>query len=589
MIIVLCLLDPKDEDCVKGTAMMVLEVPDADRKIVDEGHSMRGHRLCAVAAEFALGVLSLSFASGAAVAAQTGLRAVSIPPPPMGWSSWNSFSNIIDSQIAMEQARAMSANGMQKAGYTYINIDEGWWTGERDTQGNIVVDAERWPAIAAGEHAGDMSNIVRFIHGLGLKAGIYTDAGTAGCSMYPDLGPKYFHAGSEGHYDQDFLQFAKWGFDYVKVDWCGGDKEKLDPAVQYAEIAQAIARAEAITGHHLYFSICEWGKNSPWTWAPNVGGSPADIWRTSGDIVAPIVAGHEHADRKASFDKVLSNFDQGIHPEAEHTGFYNDPDMMVLGMPGLTEEQNRLHMALWAVSGAPLLVGADLTKLTPAELADLTNPALLAIDQDPAGLQAVKVSEPSQGLQVWSKPLAEAGKRAVLLLNRTGSAASISVRWSDFGLTDSVPVVQDAWSGKRLQAAGDAYSTTVPAGDGALLLVAGTEIPMTRYTPGASAATGSGEPGSVLQDRPVQFANVHTREAMARIRIAYSNPDSKPRFAELQVDGEVITHLAFPPTGKSKAGYVWVQSPLATGDSGNVLIFATHCCPGPVIQAISVQ
>ena len=336
---------------------------------------MKAGRVTVVAPEVAAAVLCFILASAAAVMAQARQKPASIPLPPMGWSSWNSFSNTVDARIVMEQARAMAADGMKKAGYTYINVDEGWWTGQRDAQGNIVVDAKQWPALAPGERAGDMANIVRFIHSLGLKAGIYTDAGTSGCSMYPDLGPRYFHAGSEGHYDQDFLQFAKWGFDYVKVDWCGGAKEKLDPAAQYAEIAHSIAKAEAITGHHLYFSICEWGKNSPWTWAPNIGGSPAAIWRTSGDIVAPIVAGHEHADRRASFAKVLSNFDQGIHPDAEHTGYYNDPDMMVLGIPGLTAEQNRLHMALWAISGAPLIIGADLTKLTDPELADLTYPA----------------------------------------------------------------------------------------------------------------------------------------------------------------------------------------------------------------------
>ncbi len=547
---------------------------------------MRGRELSAVAGRIA--VLSYCFVAGALVWGQGGLKPVPIPRPPMGWSSWNSFSNTVDEQIVMEQARTMAANGMQKAGYSYINIDEGWWLGERDAQGNIVVDPKQWPALAPNEHAGDMSNIVRFIHGLGLKAGIYTDAGTAGCSMYPDLGPKYFHAGSEGHYDQDFLQFAKWGFDYVKVDWCGGDKEKLDPAVQYAEIARAIARAEAITGHHLYFSICEWGKNSPWTWAPNIGGSPADIWRTSGDIVAPIVAGHEHADRKASFAKVLSNFDEGIHPEAEHTGYYNDPDMMVLGMPGLTEEQNRLHMALWAMSGAPLIVGADLTKLTHAELADLTNPAVLSIDQDPTGLQAVKVAEPSPGLEVWSKPLAESGKRAVLLLNRTNSAASIPVHWPDLGLANSLPTVKDAWTGEHLQAAGDGYTATVAPGDGVLLLLSGAELPMTRYLPNKPARK-SLAPGSVVPDHRVQFVNVHAREAMSRIQIAYSNPDPKPRFAELQVNGEVITRIAFPFTGRTGAGYVWIQSMLKPGGPANILTFSTDCAPGPVIRSISVQ
>ncbi len=557
--------------------------------VVIEEREVKRLRLSAVAARVAAVVLSFSFAFVAVVAAQTGLKPVSIPPPPMGWSSWNSFSNTVDARIVMRQARAMAANGMRKAGYTYINIDEGWWTGKRDAQGNIVVDPQQWPSLAPGEHAGDMSNIVRFIHGLGLKAGIYTDAGTAGCSMFPDLGPKYFHAGSEGHYNQDFLQFAKWGFDYVKVDWCGGNKEKLDPAVQYAQIAHAIARAEAITGHHLYFSICEWGKNSPWTWAPNIGGSPADIWRTSGDIVAPIVAGHEHADRKASFAKVLSNFDQGIHPQAEHTGYYNDPDMMVLGMPGLTGEENRLHMALWAISGAPLIVGADLAKLTPSQLADLTNPRVLAIDQDPAGLQAVMVSEPAQGLQVWSKPLAESGKRAVLLLNRTNPAGSFSVSWAQLGLANSTPVVTNAWTGKRLQVAGDALNATVAPGSGELLLIAGAELPMNHYEPGRAAAHGSQVPGSVLREHPVRFANVHAREPITRIRIAYSNPDSKPRFAQLQVDGKVVTRIAFPPTGSNGAGYVWIQSRLNSGNSGNVLTFSTACDPGPVIRSISVQ
>jgi hypothetical protein len=505
----------------------------------------------------------------------------------MGWSSWNSFSNIVDSQVVMDQARAMISTGMHKAGYEYVNIDEGWWLGTRDAKGNITVDPKAWPALASGEHAGDMSNIVRFIHGLGLKAGIYTDAGKDGCSMYPDLGPKYFHTGSEGHYQQDFLQFAKWGFDYVKVDWCGGDKENLDPAVQYAEIAGAISRAEGITGHRLYFSLCEWGKNSPWTWAPGVGGSPADIWRTSGDIVPPIVAGHEHADRKASFTKMLSNFDQGIHPEAEHTGFYNDPDMMVLGMPGLTDEQNRLHMALWAISGAPLIVGADLTKLDPATLAALINPAVLAIDQDAAGLQAFKVAEPSPGLQVWSKPLAEEGRRAVLLLNRTATAQPIAVKWADLGLSGSAPRVTEAWTGKQLQSSGDSYSSSVPAGDGVLLLIAGTESHTTQYQPSSKQA-GSAPSGAVLREHGVRFEGVQGHGSMARIEIDYSNPDSAPRYAELHVNGQVATRIAFPSTGASGSGTVWVESLLDSTGTENVLTFSTDCEPGPVIQSISV-
>ncbi|MGB8845825.1 MAG: glycoside hydrolase family 27 protein, partial [Terracidiphilus sp.] len=414
--------------------------------------------------------------------AQDAVKQVPVTPPPMGWSSWNSFSNTVDAQIVMEQAKAMAANGMAKAGYQYVNIDEGWWLGERDAEGHFVVDPKAWPALAPGERAGDMANIVRFIHGLGLKAGIYTDAGKDGCSMFPDLGPVYEHVGSEGHYEQDYLQFAKWGFDYVKVDWCGGNKEKLDPAVQYAEIARAIAKAEAATGHRLYFSLCEWGNNSPWTWAPNVGGAPADIWRTSGDIVAPIVPHHAHSGRLASFPGVLSNFDQGIHPEAEHTGFYNDPDMMVVGMPGLTDAQNRVHMSLWAISAAPLLVGADLTSLSDATLATLTNPDVLAVDQDSLGLQGIKVASYGDGLEVWSKALATPGERAVLLLNRTGDASAITVHWSDLGLDDSAATVRDLWARKDLGSFSSSYSATVQPDDAVMIVVHGTEGKMTTYT-----------------------------------------------------------------------------------------------------------
>ena len=520
--------------------------------------------------------------------AQNAATAIAIPLPPMGWSSWNSFSNTVDSQIVMDQAKAMISSGMSKAGYQYINIDEGWWVGDRDAEGNFIVDPKAWPPLAPGEHAGDMGNIVRYIHGLGLKAGIYTDAGYAGCSMYPDLGPAYQHAGSEGHYEQDFLQFAKWGFDYVKVDWCGGDKEKLDPAVQYAEIARAIALAETATGHHLYFSICEWGNNSPWTWAPNVGGVAADIWRTSGDIVAPIVPHHKFSGRLASFPGVLSNFDQGVHPEAEHTGFYNDPDMMVIGMPGLTDAQNRVHMSLWAISGAPLLVGADLTTLSETTRATLTNPEVIGIDQDALGLQGIKVASYGDGLEVWSKALSTPGERAVLLLNRTGDPGSIKVNWSELGLVDSGPAtVKDVWSRKDLGSINSSYSVTVPALDAAMLIVHGSESELTTYTPAARGKAQSGR-DTVQGGQPINFSHVASRFPMARIRIDYTNPDNATRFAALRVNGRTATRIAFPSTA-GQLGAIWVESALDRTGATNELSFAAICDPEPAIASIAVE
>jgi hypothetical protein len=522
-------------------------------------------------------------------------KQISVPLPPMGWSSWNSFSNTVDSQVIADQAKAMISTGMQKLGYQYINIDEGWWLGQRDEHGNIIVDPKAWPALVPGERAGDMSNIVRYIHGLGLKAGIYTDAGRDGCGTFsPDLGPGYPNEGSEGHYQQDFLQFAKWGFDYVKVDWCGGNKENLDPAVQYAEIARAIARAEAITGHHLYYSICNWGKQSPWTWAPNVGGVNADIWRTSGDIVAPIVAGSKNAGRRASFKKMLSNFDQGIHPEAQHSGFYNDPDMMVIGMPGLTDAENRVHMSLWAISGAPLLVGADLTQLSDATLATLTNPAVIGIDQDALGLQAVKVLDEVGGLEVWSKRLSKPGERAVLLLNRADEASSIvvspiTVSWKDLGLASSSATVRDLWAGKGLGGFDEHYTATVPRGDAVLLLVYGTEAKPARISP--AALTKPTHEGSAAAESEQAFSIKASTcgHPFAAIQIEYKNPDASPRIAELHVNEQVATRVAFPPTGTSE-GSVWIQVRLdeagTSAAASNILRFSSTRGQGPQIDSI---
>ena len=525
-----------------------------------------------------------------------------ITPPPLGWSSWNSFSNRVNSKIVMQQAKAMVASGMQKAGYQYINIDEGWWLGERDVDGNIVVDPKQWPALQPGEHDGDMSNVVRFIHGLGLKAGIYTDAGESGCGFYgPDLGPPMPHTGSEGHYDQDFLQFAQWGFDYVKVDWCGGNKENLDPAVQYSAIAHAIARAEKQTQHPLYYSICNWGNNSPWTWAPGIGGVTADIWRTSGDMVAPIVADTPNANRLATFSGVLSNFDQGIHPEAQHTGFYNDPDMMVLGMPGLSDRQNRVHMSLWAISGAPLLVGADLTKLGPETVSILTNAEVVTVDQDPLGLQAIKVSEPGPGLQIWSKLLAAPGERAVLLLNRRATAADIAVSWNEIGLDPSKPaVIRNLWTRTEMQAA-STYNASVPAGDALLFKFQGTEAAAETYAaaspanvlgggaaPEACAPCQTGQVVSLGGARTLAF-KVAPIVGPAFIKIRYLNSSKKWLPLELRVDGGMSANLVFPPgepADQPTSITVEVESRQATQSSS--LLFSSSDADGPMLESLSI-
>ena len=467
----------------------------------------------------------------------------------MGWNSWNSFANIVNSQIVQQQAKTLASNGMKEAGYQYVVIDEGWWVGERDAAGNIVVDPKRWPALKPGQKDGDMANIADYIHSLGLKAGIYTDAGRDGCSMYPDSGPKYMNTGSEGHYEQDFLQFSKWGFDYVKVDWCGGAKEMRSGAVQYAEVARAIQRAEKVTGRQLFFSICEWGSQNAWFWAPGVGGIESAIWRTGGDIIPPVVESlhdPEHNKRIITLKDVLDSFEAGMHPEAQHTGYYNDLDMMVIGMRGMSNAMDRIHMGLWAISSAPLMVGSDLTRLSPASLSLLKNTEALAIHNDPYGLQPIEVAGPAPGVQIWAKPMAVAGRRAVAILNRTETSAQVKIDASKLGLDGTPHSLHDVWAGRNLTPT-DAIS--VPAHDLVLLIVYGQDKKPAEYSANQSDITG------IKATAGPTFA-----------RLQYTNTSGHVAIVRVKSTSGLSTSLALPPTYGPNIGTIGFILPHGTAD-----------------------
>ena len=468
----------------------------------------------------------------------------------MGWNSWNSFANVVNSQIVQQQAKALASNGMKEVGYEYVVIDEGWWLGERDAGGNIVVDPKQWPAIQPGQKDGDMANISGYIHSLGLKAGIYTDAGRDGCSMYPDSGPKYLNTGSEGHYDQDFLQFSKWGFDYVKVDWCGGAEQRRSGAVQYAQIARAIQRAEKITGRKLFLSICEWGSQNPWFWAPGVGDIESTVWRTGGDIIPPIVENlhdPEHTKRVITSKNVLDSFEAGLHPEAQHTGYYNDLDMMVMGMRGMTDAMDRTHMGLWAISSAPLMVGSDLARLSTATLLLLKNKEALAIHNDPYGLQPIKIAEPTSGVQIWAKPMAIAGRRAVAIVNRTDTSAQLKVNWHKLGLNGAPRSLHDVWNGRDLDSADATLS--VPAHDIALLIVDGEDKTPAEYPANQTGITG-----------------IRATSGPTFARLQYANISGHVVVVSVKSTSGLSTALALPPTVGSETGTVGLILPHGTAD-----------------------
>ncbi|MFD7812868.1 ricin-type beta-trefoil lectin domain protein [Streptomyces sp. NPDC059785] len=475
-------------------------------------------------------------------------RQIPVPAAPMGWASWNSFAAVIDYDVIKAQVDAFVAAGLPAAGYQYINIDEGWWQGTRDSGGNITVDESEWP--------GGMAAIAAYIHSKGLKAGIYTDAGKDGCGYYYPTGrPAAPGSGSEGHYAQDMLQFSKWGFDFVKVDWCGGDAEGLDAPTAYKAISDAVAAATAATGRPLTLSVCNWGKANPWNWAPGL----APMYRTSTDII--------YWGNSPSTANMLSNFDQALHPLAQHTGYYNDPDMLMTGMTGFTAAQNRTHMNLWAISGAPLLAGNNLATMTTETANILKNPEVIAVDQDPRGLQGVKIAEDASGLQVYGKVLSGTGNRAVVLLNRSSAAQNITVRWSDLGLTNANATVRDLWARTNIGSYGTSYTTSVPAGGSVMLTVTGgTEAASSTYT-GTSAFSGvvSGSTGVKTVD------------------VAYTNNTSGARTATLKVNGQGPTAVSFPPTGSAQ-GTISVQVGLSKG-SANTLTFTG----APTLADITVR
>ncbi|PIM67963.1 alpha-galactosidase [Streptomyces sp. JV178] len=483
---------------------------------------------------------------------------IDVTPPPMGWASWNTFFSSIDHNVIKQQADALVSSGMAAAGYKYVNLDDGWWQGQRDANGNIVVDETQWP--------GGMKAVADYLHSKGLKAGIYTDAGKDGCGYYfPTTKPATPGSGMEGHYQQDLETFQRWGFDYVKIDWCGGRAEKLDQETQYKQIAAANEAASAVTGRKLVLSFCEWGTGLPWNWAPGHG----DLWRTSDDVL--------FFRETPGLTKMYRNFDQALQPAAQHTGYYNDPDMLMVGLNGMSAQRNRLHMSLWSIAGGPLLAGNNVATMTTETRDILTNPEVLAIDQDPRGLQGVKVAEDTRNLQVYGKVLSGSGKRAVMLFNRTGSAANITVRWADLGLTSASATVRNAWTRTDAGSFTTGYTTSVPANDAVLLTVSGTEAAGSTFEDTTTATTPT-------------FTGVTAGSAGTKlIDITYANGGATARKATVQVNGQYAYRVAFPPTGSATTyRTVSVLAHLAKG-ANTVKFAAVSGSTAPDIDAIRVQ
>jgi alpha-galactosidase len=339
--------------------------------------------------------------------------------PPMGWNSWNKFGCNVSDKLIREMADAMVSSGMQAAGYQYVNIDDCWQV-SRDASGTIVADPTRFPA--------GMKALADYVHGKGLKLGLYTDAGTGTCEKRP---------GSLNHEDQDAKTYASWGIDYVKIDWC--NSEGLDPEVQYAKFRDALARS----GRPIVFSICNWGVKTPWRWGPTTG----NLWRTTGDI-------------NDTYDRMtLIGFGQNGLEKFAGPGHWNDPDMLEVGNGGMKRDEYRTHMALWAILAAPLLAGNDLRSMSPETKELLMNSEVLAVDQDAKGVQGRRVWQEGP-LEIWAKPLAD-GSQAVGLFNRSESPTKMTLDFKSIGAPASAKL-RDLLDQKDLGTIQNSFSADVP-------------------------------------------------------------------------------------------------------------------------------
>ncbi|HEX5412449.1 MAG TPA: glycoside hydrolase family 27 protein [Terriglobia bacterium] len=342
--------------------------------------------------------------------------------PPMGWNSWNHYACKVSDAIVRGQARAMATNGMKAAGYEYVNIDD-CWQGKRDAQG-VIHPNDRFP---------DMKALGDYIHSLGLKFGIYSSPGPKTCAKYE---------GSYRHEKQDAETYASWGVDYLKYDWCSARtvyKPSEMPAA-YKKMHEALVA----TGRPIVYSLCQYGMDRVWRWGPSVGGN---LWRTTDDI--------EDDYMRMGF----IGFGQEGLAKFAGPGHWNDPDMLEVGNGHMNADEYRTHMSLWCILAAPLISGNDLAGMSQETLATLTNPEVVAVDQDPAGAEGYRVSQEGP-LQVWVKPLAD-GSKAVGLFNAGESPMPVTVRFKDIGLSGEV-AVRDLWERKDLEAVSGSYTTTVP-------------------------------------------------------------------------------------------------------------------------------
>lgn len=376
--------------------------------------------------------------------------------PPMGWNTWNTFGCNIDETLIKQMADQIVSSGMRDLGYQYVVVDDCWFNPDRDSAGNLQGDPSRFPS--------GMKALGDYLHSKGLKFGIYQVPLDKTCAQYFNSYPG--STGSQGHEAQDARQFAAWGVDYLKYDWCSPSGTIDEQVATFAKMRDALAA----TGRPIVYSInpnsihAKTGPQRNW-------GDVANMWRTTEDITNAWDTGQTNG-----YPMGIQNIVNVTVPLASYAGpgHFNDPDMMEVGRGGMTDTEMRSHFALWAMMAAPLIVGNDLRTADAATMTILKNQNLIAIDQDALGLQATEVTNDGTR-RVLARKLAN-GDVAVALLNQGSSTTTISTSASAIGLSGSSFTLLDVWTNATTTTSGT-ISASVPGHGTAVYRVSGTTSP----------------------------------------------------------------------------------------------------------------
>jgi len=360
--------------------------------------------------------------------------------PPMGWNSWNTFGCNISEALIKQTADTMVSSGMKAAGYEYVNLDDCWMDG-RDASGKLRWNATTFPS--------GIPALADYIHGLGLKIGIYESANQWTCTgVYGGL-DRSKAVGSLGHEADDAASFAAWGIDYLKYDLCAGQRSSI--------LAMGVALRQQ--SKPIVYSI-----------NPGNGESDLDPPKANWDMAGVANVWRIGFDINASWSAVIRLLDQNskLYPYAGPGG-YNDPDMLEVGKLANANE-DRAHFALWAIMAAPLIAGNDLQNMSATTREILTNEEIIAVDQDPLGIQGRVVEGEGAQQQVWSKTLSGTNVRAVALFNRANAPAAITVHWSALGLPAGAASVRDLWAHAELGSFTDSYTAEAVPAHGVVML-----------------------------------------------------------------------------------------------------------------------